>query len=324
MNQKSIASSSWRGSWSGSFTLLISLLSSKAFTGEFPRVFNNHHIDCIVYYKQGVCYGFLSLESLDPLIDFVINKVKQDEAYLTSACQKLKDFTDNLNNLFSKDTNFFFNSTNLKNLILEVEKFTAFQNVLKELPNYLEKDLLDKYFPLLANARHYSEHIYWDFDKVLDKIIKIIETNTNYNKNQLSCLTYEELDTYIKEKTLPNQEILNKRYQKSAFLCTWPVRELTNKEITVLEEKIFSKTKNIKGNPAYKGKVTGMTDPSSLPIMRKAKAIVTDAGGILCHAAIVARELKIPCIIGTNNATTVLKTGDLVEVDANTGIVRKL
>ena len=58
--------------------------------------------------------------------------------------------------------------------------------------------------------------------------------------------------------------------------------------------------------------------------MEKSAAIVTDAGGILCHAAIVSRELKIPGVIGTKYATKVFKDGDLVEVDANKGIVRKI
>jgi len=67
-----------------------------------------------------------------------------------------------------------------------------------------------------------------------------------------------------------------------------------------------------------------MTDPRYVFAMKKAGAIVTDEGGITCHAAIVARELKKPCIIGTKIATKVLKGGDLVEVDAERGIVRIL
>lgn len=55
--------------------------------------------------------------------------------------------------------------------------------------------------------------------------------------------------------------------------------------------------------------------------MKKAAAFVTDEGGMLCHAAIVARELKKPCIIGTKFATQILRDGDLVEVDANRGII---
>ncbi|TSC53383.1 MAG: pyruvate, water dikinase, partial [Parcubacteria group bacterium LiPW_39] len=54
------------------------------------------------------------------------------------------------------------------------------------------------------------------------------------------------------------------------------------------------------------------------------KAIITDQGGILCHAAIISREMEIPCIINTKIATKVLKDGDLVEVDAEKGIVKKI
>ncbi|MBF8250279.1 MAG: PEP-utilizers protein [Candidatus Levybacteria bacterium] len=114
-------------------------------------------------------------------------------------------------------------------------------------------------------------------------------------------------------------------------------------------EKIFiSKTNNsriIKGNCASKGKaigkvrvllnasendklqegevlVTFMTSPDFMSAVRRCSAIVTNSGGITSHAAIISRELGIPCVVGTKNATEILKTGDLVEVDADKGIVR--
>jgi len=58
--------------------------------------------------------------------------------------------------------------------------------------------------------------------------------------------------------------------------------------------------------------------------MEKAAAFVTDEGGMTCHAAIVAREMKKPCIVGTKIATQILKNGDLIEIDANKGIVKIL
>lgn len=70
--------------------------------------------------------------------------------------------------------------------------------------------------------------------------------------------------------------------------------------------------------------VTFMTRPEFLPAMQKAAAFVTNEGGITSHAAIVAREMKKPCIIGTKIATQVFKDGDMVEVDANKGVVRKI
>ena len=70
--------------------------------------------------------------------------------------------------------------------------------------------------------------------------------------------------------------------------------------------------------------VASMTQPSYLPAMKKAAAFVTDEGGLLCHAAIVAREMGKPCVIGTKKATQVFRDGDEVEVDATNGIVRKV
>lgn len=66
------------------------------------------------------------------------------------------------------------------------------------------------------------------------------------------------------------------------------------------------------------------TDPDIVPAMKKAAAIVTEQGGVTSHAAIVSRELKIPCVIGTKIATKVFQDGDTVEVDATKGIVKKL
>lgn len=105
--------------------------------------------------------------------------------------------------------------------------------------------------------------------------------------------------------------------------------------------------KDVKGTTAYRGIVKGVvrvlktvadiaqfqvgeilvanqTTPEYMPAMKKAAAMVTDQGGITCHAAIVSRELKIPTVIGTKVATQVLKDGDVVEVDAEKGIVSLL
>lgn len=67
--------------------------------------------------------------------------------------------------------------------------------------------------------------------------------------------------------------------------------------------------------------VAAMTSPDWVPVMRRAAAIVTDAGGMTSHAAIVSRELGIPCIVGTHNATTALIDGATVTVDATAGTV---
>jgi len=66
------------------------------------------------------------------------------------------------------------------------------------------------------------------------------------------------------------------------------------------------------------------TDPDIVPAMKKAAGIVTEQGGVTSHAAIVSRELGIPCVIGTKIATKIFKDGDTIEVDANRGVARKI
>ncbi len=68
--------------------------------------------------------------------------------------------------------------------------------------------------------------------------------------------------------------------------------------------------------------VSVATTPSIVSAMRKAAAILTDEGGLTCHAAIVSRELGIPCVVGLGTITSTLKDGDLVEVDAKKGVVK--
>ncbi|MDP3740976.1 MAG: PEP-utilizing enzyme [bacterium] len=93
---------------------------------------------------------------------------------------------------------------------------------------------------------------------------------------------------------------------------------VSGKARIILGERDFSKFK--RGDIL----VTVMTRPEFMPLIRQASAIVTDEGGITCHAAIVSRELGIPCVIGTRNATRILRSGDKIEVDAKSGIIRKI
>ncbi len=64
-----------------------------------------------------------------------------------------------------------------------------------------------------------------------------------------------------------------------------------------------------------------MTSPDWVPTMRRAAALITDGGGITCHAAIVSRELGVPCVVGARTATTVLRNGEIVTVDGAAGTV---
>lgn len=86
----------------------------------------------------------------------------------------------------------------------------------------------------------------------------------------------------------------------------------------VLGRNHFSKVK--KGDIL----VSTMTRPEFLPVMKKAGAIITEEGGITSHAAVVARELRIPCLVGIKNLTRLIKDNDRIEVNAIKGLVNKL
>ncbi len=68
--------------------------------------------------------------------------------------------------------------------------------------------------------------------------------------------------------------------------------------------------------------VAETTAPELMTAIKKAGAIVTDMGGLMSHAAIVSREFGIPCIVGTRNASKILKDGDMIEVDADSGAIK--
>jgi len=88
---------------------------------------------------------------------------------------------------------------------------------------------------------------------------------------------------------------------------------------TVFSDNVEREIKKVKQGNILIASTTG---PEIMVACRKSGAIVTDEGGITSHAAIISRELKIPCIVGTKIATKVLKDGDLVEVDADHGMVK--
>jgi len=163
-------------------------------------------------------------------------------------------------------------------------------------------------------------------------------------------VTVQDLDTP------PSEELLTQRFNECVFVPGMPIAittlsgfSSTHEGFSFVEEKATEEEHHgtLKGQIASPGKAQGrarilrrksqvgdledgeilvspMTTPDFVPAMKRASAIVTDEGGITCHAAIVSRELKKPCVIGTRVATQVIKDGDLVEVDAVLGTVKVL
>jgi len=87
---------------------------------------------------------------------------------------------------------------------------------------------------------------------------------------------------------------------------------------TINDSKLLKELSKVKRSEIL---ITEMTRPLFVIVMRKVAGIITDRGGILCHAAMVAREFNLPCVVNTGNATMKLKTGQKILLDADKGII---
>ncbi len=188
-------------------------------------------------------------------------------------------------------------------------------------------------------------------DYYIFKFLKVISKKTKYSFKELCFTNLDEIEKILSGKKVSGL--------KSRIKCCVELLEVGYDKIfggkEALElydiidnaDSIKSEVSEIRGVAASLGKVRGvvrvvldvsrakefnkgdilvasMTRPDYTTLMKKASAIITDEGGVTCHAAIVSRELGIPCIINTKIATRALKNGDLVEVDAYKGIVKKI
>lgn len=174
--------------------------------------------------------------------------------------------------------------------------------------------------------------------------------------DKIMYATYDEVLSFFDGKK-PDTELFDVRAEcylsaiEDGVAKVYAGKEAEQKFNELVEKIDLTNIKEIRGNVAMKGKVTGVavvfrwgddmnakiklmgentilvagqTRPQLMPLISKSKAIVTDEGGITSHAAIVSRELGIPCVIGTKIATLAIKDGDMVEVDAEKGVIRIL
>ncbi len=213
------------------------------------------------------------------------------------------------------------------------------------------KELFQLLEELLFIKAHRMDATYMSYAAV-ELLLKKISQDNYLSLAQVYCLYYDWLVDVIKNGA--NIDIINEikkysvRYYNGKEMCLLYGKEAHDftKDIQASLPRI-KEVNELKGECAYPGKISGrvcvvnrtsemekfktgdilvsnVTDPSLLPIMKKAATFITNQGGLTCHAAIVARELHTPCVVGTKIATRVLHDGDMVEVDAELGFVRKI
>lgn len=235
---------------------------------------------------------------------------------------------------------------------LSAKKLISFRKIARE----MKISKLDLEYLLMAKRFVYIKDVRDDYRResvfYARPLFAEIARRMNINPEDTSYLQTSEIRDFLKNGVRIQKEIVLERKKGYVVyldknkkpVCLQGV-EIKNilKSWSLLQIK--EKIKDILGRVASKGLAKGKvaivkglkdlnkvkkgniliavtTHPDYVPAMRKSSAIVTDEGGITSHAAIVSREFGIPCIVGTKLATKVFKDGDLVEVDANKGIVR--
>jgi len=224
-----------------------------------------------------------------------------------------------------------------------------------------EKDLSGKDKSLIKTLREFmylkearKEKVYY-LNYSMDEFFRELGRRLYISPVQARYILKDEYRKILFEGRDITEDLrLDQRCNYSAYL-SWDFDNFLVTDRTVVKklesryrrEKIKAGGREIKGDVAYQGIARGIvkicnspedlkkfnsgdvlvsfaTNPTLIMAMQKSVAIITDSGGITCHAAIVSRELMIPCVIGTKIATKVLKDGDLVEVDANKGVVKMI
>ena len=273
---------------------------------------------------------YLKKYSWIPIYDFVdrpwtLKDIKAQVKAVKDAGAEIKQYRESRRKSLHRLHNFLRNlqSRKLKKLIEIVHTFS-----------YL-KDMRDDY-------RRQTYFLLRPFWQEVGKRLGVTFVQANY-------LLSEELVRLLSTGQKPSLKLISARQKTYSFSLIGGKLRIFAGDLTkqYLVQHGTQETSILKGTAAHPGIVRGpakviyhngefeklrkgdilvtvMTHPEFLPIMKLAAAFVTDEGGITCHAAIVARELEKPCVIGTKIATKVLKDGDLVEVDADEGIVRKL
>lgn len=290
--------------------------------------------------NDGVVEVWENKEAIKWFSNKLHQKNQEDPNFFHSKMDEYDVILEDLKNIWSKKNT--SSLIELKNFIADVTKAVDYFLIFyySVLDNKTSQEILDR-----AKKLRDEDELYEAADNFIRNSIEKIYPQT---KNFSNTILMKELDK------IPDIKILQARYKNfiadfdNDFFNIIRLDDFLkkNKQYNFIFDKITDYNQ-VTGQVAYKGKVKGkvkilkrknqvsefakgqilvspMTTPDFLPAMKKAVAFVTDEGGIVCHAAIIARELKIPCVIGTKVATQVFKDGDMVEVDAEQGIVKKL
>lgn len=344
-----IAKVKWLSRWAGSYTFTTCSYCGPQYYYSLKKDLGVGFSHTLFIHRRGTVKFFIADTEFRRLGKKLAAQSLENINFVRKFCNKLKKSTDILLPLMKKMATQIPTQAEYRKFLVYFNRHLSYHNFVKKTVDFLDEKSLARFMPLFNDARKYSEAVYSDSEKLFRSLARVIAKETKYSAQTLTCLTQKELEEFIINRKLPDRKTLSARFNHSAlYFETGREIILTGDEAgevdLIIAKQNKQKTKQLKGTSAYPGTVnapvriildphkkhafnegdilvTGMTRPEFMPYITKASAIITDVGGVLCHAAITARELKIPCVVGTINATKILKDNQLVSVDATNGVV---
>lgn len=345
---KNISKYDWQMEWSGRYSVLSSSYTGYLMCNELKKYFGAGFKNCLISFEKGQAVGYLPAEELKKFEQIMSNKIKKDPRLLKKwVSEFLKQAKYVLALIKKHQKNLDKNSYEL--IRKNFSKYAAYHAIIKRASSFLPENILAKNLLQLRRIRLKTDIVYPGTEQWFESYYSFIRKELGLNRNLASAIGKTEFENYVKTEKLPEQKILESRLKKCVLLFEKNKSKiLIGGAVKKMESNLTKPSAivtQITGKMAYGGKVRGrvkivlnpetvknftkgsilvakMTRPEYIPFIKKSVAFITDAGGILSHAAISAREFKIPCVIGTKIATKVLKDRDYVDVDANKGIVK--
>lgn len=311
----------------------------------------------ICSYQNGIAMHFRSRDEEDRLEMIIGKKFVKDSKFRKKIIKLHTNFAKKLLNLYQQvDKIDQINSTLIKHFNIWAGNFFGYNTFIQRGIDYVEKiDASKKVASLLIKQRtKYEQAVVGQYEGYLSKICEKVAKKKNIvSPDLLKLLVVEEFVDFIKRGKLPSD--LTERNKISILIFLPKTLLLTGKPAALLLKKLQRQNKKInerlfteislKGTPIYPGKVKGpvqvitnlkslkefkpnniLVAPTTLPkynhTVKRARAIITDEGGLLSHGAVLSREYKIPGVVGTKIATKKLKTGQVVEIDASRGVIK--
>ena len=348
----------WVKAWTTEYAFFSADLFGVEYTDIFWKELGIGFTKVVFESERGLVTAFRLEEEIEMFSQKIAEKLLLERGFKKKLERILTDTQSEFERLFKVQISKAMTAESLSRFVELHKLYLPYYVAVLWAPNNLEKveatkEARDEVSLLCEKLRKKSEPVYPAIETFLQTIFEYIGRREKIESKLLLALSLKEFWEYISSGGLPDSKVLETRYNYSVvsstrgrnqFFIGAKARSLVERiarvegssEITLIKGlgvasgiargrvRIVFRKEDLVNLKEGEVLVTTMTRPNWLIAMKIAAAYVTEVGGILSHAAIVARELGIPCVIGTKIATKVLKDGDLVEVDTEKGVVKIL